>query len=259
MKKPIETFPEAFSIEGQTALVTGGGSGIGFSIAKSLISAGATVAICGRRKDVLESAAEKLGGRCHAFQADVTKTESLPDLLDKVESTAGHLDILVNNAGTYLRKPALEQTVEEIENILRIHVFASLALSREAAGRMVPRGRGNIIFIGSIATLMALPETIGYSAAKTAVLGATRTLATEWSPHGLRVNLIAPGWINTGMAEEVLAKDPARREKILSRTPLNSLGLPEDIGWAAVYLCSPAARFVTGSTLVVDGGASIGF
>jgi len=124
---------------------------------------------------------------------------------------------------------------------------------------MIERKHGNILFTASMASLFALPLVIAYSAAKSAYLGMVRTLATELGTSGIRVNAIAPGWIDTPMLRKAVFSDQKRIDKILGRTPMNKFGDPEDIGWAAVYLCSPAARFVTGIVLPVDGGASIGF
>jgi gluconate 5-dehydrogenase len=124
---------------------------------------------------------------------------------------------------------------------------------------MIKRKGGCILFTASMASIFGIPLVIAYSAAKSAMLGMVRTLATELSPHGVRVNAIAPGWIDTDMSRKAFEGDPGRKAKILSRTPAQTLGLPTDIGWAAVYLASPAAKFVTGITLPVDGGVSIGF
>jgi gluconate 5-dehydrogenase len=124
---------------------------------------------------------------------------------------------------------------------------------------MMERRHGSIIMIVSMAALFGIPQVSGYTAAKAGLLGLTRSLATEFSPHGVRVNAIAPGWIDTAMTRRAHLDDPARRTRILERTPMGRLGDPADIGYAAVYLCSEAARFVTGIVLPVDGGASIGF
>jgi gluconate 5-dehydrogenase len=124
---------------------------------------------------------------------------------------------------------------------------------------MIERKHGNVLFMASMASLFGIPLVIAYSAAKSAMVGMIRTLATEVSQHGVRVNGIAPGWIETAMSKKALESDPTRKNKIIGRTPMARLGAPSDIGWAAVYLASPAAKFVTGTVLPVDGGASIGF
>jgi gluconate 5-dehydrogenase len=123
----------------------------------------------------------------------------------------------------------------------------------------VARKAGSILFIASMTSFMGMPQVVAYAAAKSAYLGLVRSLAVEWGPHGVRVNAIAPGWIASPMLERALSGDPVRKGKILGRTPLGSFGDPDDIGWAAVYLASPAAKFVNGVVLPVDGGAAIGF
>jgi NAD(P)-dependent dehydrogenase (short-subunit alcohol dehydrogenase family) len=148
---------------------------------------------------------------------------------------------------------------EEFAGILSVHLIGAHALSRATFAGMKAHRRGSIIYIASMASLFALPNTLAYSAAKTGMLGVVRTLASEWSPHGVRVNAIAPGWIETAMMRQAVDADPGRKTKILGRTPMGGFGHPEDIGWAAAYLCSPSARFITGVCLPVDGGASIGF
>jgi gluconate 5-dehydrogenase len=190
---------------------------------------------------------------------DVTRLDSLPRLVAQVEAQAGPLSILVNNAGVHLKKPALATSDQEFTSLVQIHLFAAFGLAREAAKGMLAREKGSILFIASMASLFGIPEITAYSAVKSAVLGLTRTLAVEWSGRGVRVNAVVPGWIDVGMARITLERDPERKARILARTPLGRLGSPEDVGWAAVYLCSPAASFVTGSALVVDGGAAVGF
>ena len=159
----------------------------------------------------------------------------------------------------HLKKPSTETSDAEFAAVMQTHVFGAFALTREAGRRMVARKSGSVLFTASMASLMGLPLVVAYSAAKSAYVGMVRSLATEWGQHGVRVNAIAPGWIGSPMLDAALAGDPARKAKILERTPLNTFGEPDDIGWAAVYLCSPAAKFITGVVLPVDGGAAIGF
>lgn len=143
--------------------------------------------------------------------------------------------------------------------MLNTHLYGAFALTRAAIPGMAGKGGGSILFISSMNALIGMPRTVAYSAAKTAYLGMVRSLATELAEENIRVNAIAPGWIESDLLAQALSKDPARKKKILDRTPMHRFGAPEDIGRAAVYLCSPAARFVTGVVLPVDGGASIGF
>ena len=180
-------------------------------------------------------------------------------IAQRVAKEVGEISILVNNAGIHLKKPAIQTTDDEMLRVLQTHVIGAHALVRAVAPGMVRRKKGSVIFIASMASLMGLPFVMAYSAAKSAHLGMVRTLATELSPSGVRVNAIAPGWIETDMAAQAMANDPKRFERIVQRTPMGKFGAPEDVGMAAVYLCSPAAKFVTGIVLPVDGGASIGF
>lgn len=254
-----EDFESAFSLTGEVALVTGGGTGLGLVITECLAAAGAQVVITGRRKSVLDEAVESIGSAVVAMPGDITQFDFLPELVAEIEREVGPLSILVNNAGVHMKKPALETSVEEFADVVDVHLFASFALAREAAKVMLPRRKGSIIFIGSMAALMGVPDIPAYSAGKSAVMGLTRALTAEWAAQGVRVNAIVPGWIDVGMARSVLEENPQRKNKILSRTPMGRMGSPDNVGWAAVYLCSPAARFVTGTSLVVDGGASVGF
>jgi NAD(P)-dependent dehydrogenase (short-subunit alcohol dehydrogenase family) len=249
----------AFDLSGQTALITGGGTGLGFAMAKCFVESGAKVVLVGRRKEELERASVSLGKNAFALVGDVTKLETAPKIIDRAEQLVGAISILVNNAGVHLKKPAVETTDTEFANVLQTHVYGAFALTREAGKRMVSRKSGCVLFTASMSSLMGLPLIVAYSAAKSAYVGIVRTLASEWGPDGLRVNAIAPGWIASDMLNRALNGDPDRKAKILGRTPLKKFGEPEDIGWAAVYLCSPAAKFVTGVVLPVDGGAAIGF
>lgn len=253
------SLPSVFSLQNQTALITGGGSGIGLAVARCLHACGASVVLAGRREAPLREACDDLGDRASWNVFDVTDFDHAPELIADIESATGSLDILINNAGLHLKKPAAEVTELEFQNLLNVHLVGAHALSRHASVGMRKRKRGSIVYMGSMASLFGIPQVIAYTAAKTAMVGVVKALSTEWAADGVRVNAIAPGWIETDMSRKALDGDPARRDKILSRTPMNKLGQPEDIGWAAAYLCSPAAAFVTGSCLPVDGGASIGF
>ncbi|MBV9848949.1 MAG: SDR family oxidoreductase [Armatimonadetes bacterium] len=248
-----------FRLDDEVALVTGGGTGLGLAIARCMAASGARVVITGRREDVLKRAAEDLGPAADYVVHDVTQSGQAVPLVTAVEQRHGPVTVLVNNAGINLKRPAVETTEEEFLEILRTNVLGAHSLVRAAAPGMTERGRGSILFIASMASLFGIPGVVAYSAAKSGLLGMVRTLATELSPVGVRVNAIAPGWIETAMSRRAMEGDPERERKILGRTPMARFGTPEDIGWAAVYLSSDAARFLTGVTLPVDGGASIGF
>ncbi len=248
-----------FSLKGEIALITGGGSGLGLGIATCFIKSGARVVLVGRRAAVLEAAAKKLGRNASVEAHDITELEEAEVLVQRVTKRAGPISILVNNAGIHLKKLAVDTTPAEFNAVLQTHVVAAFALTRAALPGMIKCKHGNVLFTASMAALFGIPYVSAYSAAKSAYLGLVRSLAAEVSPHGVRINAIAPGWIESAMLRKALDNDPARKAKILNRTPMNRFGTAEDIGWAATYLCSPAGRFVTGTVLPVDGGASIGF
>jgi gluconate 5-dehydrogenase len=250
----------AFSLEGQTSVITGGATGLGFGMARSFVAAGARVVLIGRREDELRKATTALGTAAHWVRHDVTDRTGADGVAEKVtQATGARPTILVNNAGVHLKKRAVETTSEEFSRILETHVIGAHALTRALLPGMIEARQGSVLFIASMAALFGIPQVVAYSAAKSAYLGMVRTLATEVSPHNVRVNAIAPGWIESDMMRKALDSDPTRRDKILGRTPMGRFGEAADIGWAAVYLCSSAAKFVTGAVLPVDGGVSIGF
>jgi len=249
-----------FSLQDEKALITGGGTGLGLGIARAFVDAGAQVVLVGRRENELRSATESLGTAAAYVVHDITRLDNADQLIKRAESISpGPVSILVNNAGIHLKKPAHETNPHEFNNVLQTHVVAAHALVAAVLPGMIERKHGSILFTASMASLFGLPLVVAYSAAKSAYLGMVRSLASELGSSNVRVNAIAPGWIESAMLAKALAGDPKRAEKILARTPMNRFGDPSDIGAAAVYLCSPAAKFVTGIILPVDGGASIGF
>ena len=251
--------PDPFRLDGQVALITGGGTGIGLGCARAFVDRGANVVITGRREGVLQEAVSELGPQAGYRVHDVTDFAGAESVVGRVVEQHGKLTALINNAGQTVKKPTVELTEEEMLAVFDVHVRGAFALSKHAAVSMMSGAGGSILFIASMASLIGIPCITAYAAAKSAHLGMVRTMATEWSPSGVRVNAIAPGWIVTDMVKETVLKDPERMEKILGRTPMNQFGETEDIGWAAAFLASPAARFITGVCLPVDGGAAIGF
>ena len=248
-----------FSLDGKLALITGGGTGIGLAIAQCMAAAGATVVITGRREAVLREAAESIGESVQYVVNDVTDLSAIEGLVAEVEATYGPLDILVNNAGINLKKPALEVTDEDFDRILHTNLHSVFALTRACASRMVPRRKGVILMISSMAAYYGIDRVVAYAASKSAVEGMVKVLASEFSGHGVRVNAIAPGFIETAMSRTAMNSDPDRRDRAMRRTPMGKFGQPDDIGNAAVFLSSDAARYITGVSLPVDGGNSIGF
>jgi len=247
------------TLVGKIALITGGSRGIGLGIAKRYVQLGATVVITGRDGNTLDQACQQLGGSGHFRVADINDHAEHAALLEEIEVNIGPLDILVNNAGQHCKKPAVDTTEEEFRAVLEANLVSIFSLSRQCLQRMMPRGQGSIINISSMSALFGLPQVVAYSSSKTGLLGLTRTLASECSVTGVRINAIAPGFIESKMFLEIMEKDPARKERILARTPMGRFGTPEDIGHAAAFLASDAASFITGVCLPVDGGNSIGF
>jgi NAD(P)-dependent dehydrogenase (short-subunit alcohol dehydrogenase family) len=249
----------AFNLNGKTALITGGGTGLGFAMATCILEAGGKVIITGRREEVLKEAIQKLGVNASYFALDVNDKKAIPEFVAKIEKQTGGIDILINNAGINMKKSSLETSDEEFLSIIDTNLLSAFTLTREVANYMVKRKSGSIIMISSMAALFGLANVAAYSASKSAVTGMVRVLASEYSPNGVRINSIAPGFIDTPMLRKATDADPDRKKKILGRTPMNKFGEDKDIGYAAVYLASDAAKFVTGINLVVDGGNSIGF
>ena len=248
-----------FDLTGKLALITGGGTGLGFGISRAFLAQGAKVVITGRRESVLQEAVEELGTGANYLVNDVSDIKALPSFVENLESVFGPLDILVNNAGINMKKPLTQVTDEEFQRIINTNVNGLFSLTREVAKKMLPRKSGSIINITSMAAIYGISDVTAYTASKTAVLGMTRSLAVDLSGEGIRVNAIAPGFIDSPMLRKAFDSDPERQRKVLGRTPMKKLGDPEDIAAAAVYLASDAAKFVTGVNLPVDGGNSIGF
>lgn len=249
-----------FSLENETALITGGGTGIGLGIARCMVQSGARVVLVGRREEPLSIACKELGPSASYVIHDITSLDHTGALVESAEKAAGSpISILVNNAGTHLKKPAVDTSPAEFQSVITTHVIAAHALTRGFLPGMIERGRGSILFTSSMAAFMGVPQVIAYAAAKSAYFGMVSTLSAEHAAQGIRVNAIAPGWIFSEMSRKALDSDPARKAKVLSRIQMGRMGEPSDIGWAAVFLCSNAAAYITGVTLPVDGGATAGF
>jgi len=249
-----------FTLAGERALISGGATGIGLAMSACFVEAGAEVIAIGRKPaQEVQLIAEELGPNFRYESFDITDTSRSAQFVRELEERTGPISVLVNNAGNHLKKPVEETSDEEFMNIFQVHVMGALALTRAVVPGMKVRKKGSIIFQASMSSFIGMPNIIAYSAAKSAYLGMVRSLASEVSPHGIRVNAIAPGWIETPMLHKALAGDEERASRILKRTPMGTFGKPEDIGWAGVYLASPAAKFVNGVVLPVDGGALIGF
>ena len=242
------------------AIVTGGGSGIGFAIAEKFVRNNIRTIIIGRNQKKLDDAKEKLGDLCEPISYDINDLQGMPGLVTGILQRFGRIDILVNNAGINLKKEFTEVTDDDFQKIQLTNVTAVFTLSREVVRSMVERKlAGCIINISSMAAQYGLPKVIGYSASKTAIEGMTRAMAVELAPKGIRINCIAPGFIVTDMSGTALNNDPDRKQRAMARTPMGKFGEPSDIGEAAFFLASDGAKYITGVVLPVDGGNSIGF
>ena len=249
-----------FDLTGKTALITGGGSGLGYGIAEVFVEAGAKVIIVGQNLEKLKNAQLALGESCTYFRMDITRQSEIPAMVEQIETEHGPIDILVNNAGKHLKKPVIETSDEEYLSVLQVHLLASFTLTREVGKRMMARDKGgSIILISSMSAVMSMDRVVAYSTAKTALLGLMRGVIAEFAPYDIRVNAIAPGWIETPMLHVAIDTDSQRKQKIMNRIPSHTFGHPRDIGYAALYLSSEAGRYVNGVFLPVDGGAASGF
>jgi NAD(P)-dependent dehydrogenase (short-subunit alcohol dehydrogenase family) len=243
----------------KVAIVTGGGSGLGLAITQKLLKENIKTIVIGRNEAALQSLVEEHGSLCAYRVYDLQDTSGIDQLIEEIYTTEGSIDILINNAGINLKKPFLEVTAADFLNIVQTNLLAVFAISKAVSKYMVEAGTGSILHISSMAAQYGIPKVIAYTAAKSAVEGMTRAMAVELSPLGIRVNCIAPGFIQTAMSAKALDNDPERKQKVLSRTPMGHLGLPEDVADAAFFLTSDAAKYITGVILPVDGGNSIGF
>lgn len=243
----------------RVAIVTGGAAGLGLAITRKLVAEQITTVMIGRNEKNLREAAAELGSLCSYKVLDLQQITAIPACVKEITAEFGQIDILVNNAGINHKKPFLEVTDEEFLHVIQTNVLSVFAISREVAKVMNSAGSGSIVNISSMAAQYGIPKVIAYTAAKSAIEGMTKAMAVELSPLGIRINCVAPGFIKTDMSSKALDNDPERKNKVLSRTPMGYLGLPEDIADAVYYLSSESAKYVTGVIIPVDGGNSIGF
>jgi 3-oxoacyl-[acyl-carrier protein] reductase len=236
-----------FELAGRTALVTGASGGIGGAIATLLHSAGATVILTGRRQEALEALNKRLGENCRRLVADLANRQQLSRVVDE----AGPVDILVNNAGISHREPTDATGDAAWDQVIEVDLSSVFRLSRALLPAMASRNWGRVISIGSILGQTGATGMGPYSAAKAGLVGLTKALALEFSPAGVTVNCVAPGYIRTPMMD---MNPPETLSALLERIPVGFFGSPEDVAGAVLYLASSEARFVTGSTLHINGG-----
>jgi NAD(P)-dependent dehydrogenase (short-subunit alcohol dehydrogenase family) len=257
----MTTDASARSLEGQVAIVTGGGSGIGRAIAETFAGAGAAVVVAGRRPDPLEetvAAIQAGGGRAAAAPTDVTDRAQAQALVERAVDAFGTVDVLVNNAGAAPFVSGLRDVrIDGFEKYFGLNYFGAVYVTKAAAPVLLDRGSGCVLNVASIAGLTATPGEEYYGDAKAALIHFTRSLAREWAASGVRVNALAPGWVMTAMTDPLRTTDE-RSRRVVEAIPMGRWGRPEEIAGPALFLCSPAASFITGSILVVDGGQTTG-
>jgi NAD(P)-dependent dehydrogenase (short-subunit alcohol dehydrogenase family) len=251
---------QLFDLTGKTAIVTGGGRGLGHQMSHALAEMGASIVACSRRVEngeALVQEIEAMGGKALALKCDVTKPEDVQAVVATTLDQFGAIDILVNNSGASWGAPALEMPLEAWHKVMEVNVTGTFLMTQAVARHMVERGEGSIINLASVAGLKGSPaevmDAIGYQASKGAIISFTRDMAAKLGPKGVRVNAIAPGFFPTKMSKGVLE---VAGKHVLDHSPLKKFGGDEDLKGAIVYLASKASDFVTGHILVVDGGSS---
>lgn len=251
------------SLEGQVALVTGGGAGLGLSIARALGAAGAAVAVIDIDPNASRRAALEIGHEFHvpteSFSGDVSLPDDVSRAVDAARSALGTASILVNNAGIMAPRlaPTEDLTVDDFDRMMNVHVRGTFLMSRAVLAEMKKRRFGRIVNLSSVLGLVGLPFRAAYTTAKTAVIGFTRGLAIEAARHGVTVNAIAPGYILTETLRRRVDDGVLDHERFAERTPVGRWGRPDEIARVVAFLAEPASAFITGTTIPVDGGFSI--
>lgn len=245
-----------FGLEGKAAMVTGGGSGLGHGYSINLAKAGAAVICFGRKEEALNKTVNEIkdfGGNAIAMTGDVSKTADLEETMKTIVSRYGALDILVNNAGTEIAEPVFDVTEEHFQSIMDINLKGTFFAAKTAANYMKEKKSGKIINIASLGSFIGLAESTVYCCSKGAVAQFTKALSLELAPYQIQVNAIAPGYFLTEMTKPFF-EDEKHSAWILERIPLGKIGTEEDLAGTAVFLSSKASDYMTGQTLIVDGG-----
>lgn len=255
------TVLDLFSLQGKTAIVTGGGRGLGAQIAQGFAEAGANVVLCSRKVEACEEIASQLaqlGVQTLALACDVTKPEEIAHVVSKTLETFGKIDILVNNSGASWGAPAVDMPYEAWQKVFDVNVNGTFLMSQAVGKVMLEQKAGKIINIASIAglggTLPDFMDTIGYNASKGAVITLTKDLAVKWGPSGVNINAIAPGFFPTKMSNVLIERG---QDYLMGATPLKRLGAENDLKGVALFLAAAASDYITGEVIVVDGGMSV--
>jgi gluconate 5-dehydrogenase/2-deoxy-D-gluconate 3-dehydrogenase len=247
-------------LTGRIAIVTGAGRGIGRGIALGYAREGAKVALVSRNAEELQALAAEIsanGGEALVAPADVRDSAAVNTVVEQVVAQWGGVDALVNAAGIPMAVPTTELSDEKWQMTLDININGTFFFCRAVAPHMIANGRGTIINIGSLHSFQGIPMRAAYAASKGGVLQLTRSLATEWAPHGVRVNCISPGWIRTPLQDEMVRQGRLDRTPIVARTPIRRIGEVSDIVGPAIFLASDESAFIVGEQLIVDGGWGI--
>lgn len=250
---------DLFRLDGKTALVTGGGRGLGEQIAEGLAEAGANVVVCSRKLEACQKVSQRLeemGVRSMAFRCDITNPDDITRVVEETVQHFGTIDILVNNSGATWGAKVEDMPLEAWQKVINTNVTGTFLMSQAVGKVMIAQGGGKIINIASVAGLGGVDprvmNTIGYNTSKGAIITFTKDLAVKWGPHGITVNAIAPGFFPTKMSKVILQY---AGDYIAGNTPLRRLGTGKDLKGVAVFLASEASAFVTGDTIIVDGGS----